>query len=60
MRGRDRSQGLCVLWLSGSEPETRPTGEWRPPPKQHPPRGARGYVELDHYPQLMLLGEEVR
>ena len=39
---RDRPQSLSVLRRSGSEPKTRWTGEWRPPPpKQQPPRGAR-------------------
>ena len=39
--GRDRPLSLCVLRRRGSEPETRWTGEWRPLPKQQPPRGAR-------------------
>ena len=39
---RDRSQSLCVLRRSGSEPETRCiTGESGLPPKYQPPRGAR-------------------
>ena len=34
LSGRDRPQRLCVLRSRGSEPKTRWTGVWRPPPPQ--------------------------
>ena len=54
-----------TLRLSGSEPKTWWTGECPPPPTPRPPSNSLfvarvGNVELDRYPQPMLLGEEGR
>ena len=59
--GRDRSQCLCVLKRRGSETETRRTGKWRPPSQAAAfPVARAGNAELNRYPQLKLLGKEVR
>ena len=50
LSGRDRPLRVCVLRPRGSEPKTRRTGVWRPPPKYQPPRGACWQTELDRYP----------
>ena len=38
---RNRPLTICVLKRRGYEFVTRWTGEWRPPPKEQPPRGTR-------------------
>ena len=59
--GRDRPRCLCVLRLSGSEPETRRTGSVATSLPSNSLLVARaGNVELDRYPQLMLPGAEIR
>ena len=61
LSGRDRSQCLCVLRLSGSEPKTRRTGSVATSLPSNSFLVARaGNVELDRYPQLMLPGAEIR
>ena len=58
---RDRPRCLCVLRLSGSEPETRRTGSVATSLPSNSLLVARaGNVELDRYPQLMLPGAEIR
>ena len=57
LSGRDRPRYLCVLRLSCSEPETRRTGSVATSLLSNSLLVARaGNVELDRYPQLMLLG----
>ena len=59
LSGRDRPRCLCVLRLSGSEPETRRTGSVATSLPSNSLVVARaGNVELDRYPQLMLPGAE--
>ena len=59
LSGRDRPRCLCVLRLSGSEPETRRTGSVATSLPSNSLLVARaGNVELDRYPQLMLLGQK--
>ena len=61
LSGRDRPRCLCVLRLSGSEPETRRTGSVATSLPSNSLLVARaGNVELDRYPQLMLPGAEIR
>ena len=58
LSGRDRPRCLCVLRLSGSEPETRRTGSVATSLPSNSLLVARaGNVELDRYPQLMLRGQ---
>ena len=61
LSGRDRPRCLCVLRLSGSEPETRRTGSVATSLPSNSLLVARaGNVELDRYLQLMLPGAEIR
>ena len=61
LSGRDRPRCLCVLRLSGSEPETRRTGAIATSlPSNSLPVARAGNVELDRYPQPMLPVAEIR